>query len=130
MSTMTPTAISAIDRQPYSTGISPEATAHLIDAIANDKASRLRTLAKATVVMCVVPEWMRAEEARAYFGIPQNQLIELAIKSKVRAKKLDPALTTSAVIFKTDDLRKAVEGLADWRDWLEKRPDINTNKEN
>jgi len=125
------TARERCSKPPFSTGFSPETTAHLIEAIASDKASRLRTLAKATVVMAVVPEWMRAEEVRAYFGIPQNQLVNLALKAGVAAKKLDPSLRTSAVIFKTADLRRAVEEMSDWRDWLEaeRRKDSETKTE-
>ena len=105
------------------TGITPEVTAHFIEAIARDKAVRLATLSKATVVLCTMPVWVRAEEARALFGIPPNKLIEWTRKGKVKARKCDPKLKGSAAIFETKSLLKAIDGLYDYHKWLIDRPD-------
>lgn len=104
--------------------VSPTAISGLIDRLAEEKASRLRTLAKATVVMCVTPEWMRAEEVNAYFGVPMNQLKDMVIRREVVAKKLDPHLTASAVIYRTADVRRAIDRLFDYADWIDERPDV------
>lgn len=105
------------------TGITPEVTAHFIEAIARDKAVRLATLSKATVVLCTMPVWVRAEEARALFGVPPNKLIEWTRKGKVKARKCDPKLKGSAAIFETKSLLKAIDELYDYRKWLIDRPD-------
>ncbi len=107
--------------RPFSTGVSPEATACFIEAIANDKAARMRTMAKATVVMCVTPEWMRAEEVNAVFGIPKNQLYRFAVEGKVIAKKLDPELRGSAVIFKAESVRRAIGRLTPYEEWAKEQ---------
>lgn len=109
--------------RPFSTGITPEATAHFIEAIASDKAARLKTLAKATVVLMQTPEWVRAEEANALFGIPHNQLVTLAMAGKVKARKLDPMLKASAVVFEVASIRTALESLTPYDEWVRERPD-------
>lgn len=111
---------------PTANVVTPNAIEGLLDRIAEHKATRLRTLAKATVVICTTPEWMRAEEVNAFFGIPQNQLKDMVVSGRVIAKKLDPHLTQSAVIFKVADVRKAIGKLTDYADWIEKRPDLKT----
>ena len=110
------------------TGITPEVTAHFIEAIARDKAVRLATLSKTTVVLCTMPVWVRAEEARALFGIPPNKLIEWTRKGKVKARKCDPKLKGSAAIFETKSLLKAIDGLYDYHKWLLDRPDRKGKK--
>lgn len=110
----------------FSTGISPETTACLIEAIANDKASRIKALSRTAVIMNVCPEWMRSDEVTAYFGIPPNQLRQMAIDGKIIAKKLDPLLTQSAVIFKVADIRKAIDKLSPYDEWIRNRPDLKT----
>lgn len=104
----------------------PEVISKLIEQIAEDKASRLKTLSRATVVMMLAPEWVRAEEANALFGLPQNQLYDYARSGKVCAKKTDRMNRNSAVIFRTEDIRKVIEHLEDYSTWAAKRPDINT----
>lgn len=101
----------------------PSAVEQLIDRIAEDKATRMRTLAKATVVICTTPEWVRAEEVNAIFGIPHNTLITLAVKGKIAARKTDPALRSSAVIFETASIRKAIGRMMPYADWVKERPD-------
>ena len=111
--------------RPFSTGITPETTAHFIEAIASDKAARMKTLAKATVVIMTTPEWVRAEEANALFGIPHNQLVTLAMAGKIKARKLDPMLKASAVVFEVASLRKALDKLTPYDEWLQTRPDLD-----
>lgn len=112
------------ERRPFSTGITPETTARLIEAIASDKAARLKTLAKATVVICTTPEWLRAEEVNAVFGIPKHTLIGLAVNGKVAARKTDPTLKASAVIFEAESIRRAIGKMTPYAEWARARPDI------
>lgn len=102
----------------------PTAIEHLIERLAEDKAYRLRTLAKATVVMMAIPEWVRAEEAYALFGMPLNQLIERARTGEIIARKTDPYLRASATIFKTESIRAAIERMMPYDKWANERPDL------
>lgn len=112
------------ERARYSTGITPETTAALIEALASDRAVRLKTMSKATVVLATMPVWVRAEEANALFGTPLNKLTEWVIAGKVVAKKCDPFLKGSATIFKTETILRTIDGLCDYRRWLLERPDL------
>lgn len=94
------------------------ALAALLEDMAEDKATRLRMLGRATVVLASSPEWVRREEARALFGIPNNQLVALAIAGKVTAKKFDTSLAGSAVVFRAADIRREMELLPDYADYL------------
>ncbi len=105
-------------------GITPETTASLIEAIATTKAARLKTLSKATVVLCTMPVWVRAEEANALFGVPLNKLYDWVCEGKVVAKKCDPALRGSATIYKVETILATLDGLPDYRNWLKERPDL------
>ena len=107
------------------TPTTPNAIADLIDRIAEDKASRLRTLAKATVVIVTTPEWARAEEVNAIFGIPHNQLISLAVSGQIAARKTNPRQTASAVIFETESIRKAIGKMMPYAEWMQTRPDLD-----
>lgn len=98
----------------------------LIDRMAEDKATKLRTLAKATVVMVCAPEWMRAEEVNAYFGLPHNQLIALACAGKVVARKSDPTNAKSASLFKTQSIRAAIDAMMPYDKWASLRPDLQS----
>ena len=117
-------AMERTERSPHSTGITPETTAALIEALASDRAVRLKTLSKATVVLATMPMWVRAEEANALFGTPLNKLNDWVIEGKVIAKKCDPYLKGSATIFKTETILRTLEGLFDYRRWLLERPDL------
>ena len=103
------------------------AIAELIDRLAEDKATRLKLLTKTLVVMAECPEWAQAGEINAWFGLPLNQITKLAMDGKVTAKKTNPLLTSSAVIYKTADIRRAIGKMMDLRDWAKTRPDQNQN---
>lgn len=105
----------------------PEVISKLIEQIADDKAARLKTLSKATVIMQITPEWVRLEEANALFGLPNNQVLDLARTGKVAARKTDPGNRKSATIFKVLDLRRVVESeMMPYDEWTTKRPDLKT----
>lgn len=104
--------------------ITPDDIANLIDRMADDKAARLKTLAKATVVMMTTPEWIRAEEANALFGLPHNQLIDLACKGIVIGRKSDPMNRKSATIFKVESIRRAIDQMMPYDVWAKERPDL------
>lgn len=105
----------------------PEVISKIIEQIADDKAARLKTLSKATVVMQITPEWVRLEEANALFGLPNNQVLDLARTGKVAARKTDPGNRKSATIFKVLDLRRVVESeMMPYNEWAEKRPDLQS----
>ena len=107
--------------------ILPEVISKIIEQIADDKAARLKTLSKATVIMQITPEWVRLEEANALFGLPNNQVLDLARTGKVAARKTDPGNKKSATIFKVIDLRRVVESeMMPYDEWTEKRPDLKT----
>lgn len=108
----------------YPSGVTPETTAALIDALATDKAVRLKTLSKATVVLATMPVWVRAEEANALFGVPQNKLYDWVIEKKVIARKCDPDVRGSATIYKVESILRTLESLMDYRQWLIERPDL------
>lgn len=61
-----------------------------------------------------IGEWCRADDARLEFGIPGHLLRKLASERKVKARKFDPLEPNSAVIFKTADIRKAIESMPDY----------------
>jgi len=61
-----------------------------------------------------IGEWCRREEARDVFGIPPHRLKQLVIERKVKAKKFDHGEPTSVVVFKTADIRKAIEEMPDY----------------
>ena len=96
----------------------PTAVEHLLDQIAEDKAIRLRTLSRATIIQTVCPEWAQAEEVVAWFGLPINQLRKLAYEHKVCAKKSDPGLRGSAVLFRVADVRREIDKMPDWVEWM------------
>lgn len=98
---------------------------NLIDRLAEEKAAKMKTLSKATVVMMMIPEWMRAEEVNALFGLPLNQLYQLAKTGKIAAKKTDPMNRNSAVIFKTQDIRAIIGDMTDYSQWANERPDLD-----
>lgn len=103
----------------------PEVISQIIEQIADDKAARLKTLSKATVIMQITPEWVRLEEANALFGLPNNQVLDLARTGKVAARKTDPGNKKSATIFKVIDLRRVVESeMTPYDKWLKERPDL------
>lgn len=61
-----------------------------------------------------IGEWCRREVAREEFGIPPHRLKKLVQDKKVKAKKFDPGDPTSVVVFKTADIRKALEAMPDY----------------
>lgn len=104
-----------------------ELVGKIIEQIADDKAVRLKALSKATVIMQITPEWVRLEEANALFGLPANQVIDLACKSKIAARKSDPMNRKSAVIFKVADIRRVIESeMMPYNEWATERPDLKT----
>jgi hypothetical protein len=101
-----------------------EKLAQILEEMADDKATRLRMLSKATVVMTITPEWVRAEEANALFGLPINQVYDLAKTGKIAAKKTDRTNRNSAVIFNVADLRAAIGEMMPYDRWNSERPDL------
>ena len=95
--------------------------ANLLEQIAEDKAAKIRTMTRSTTVLCTVPIWARREEINALFGVPPQQLLKMVLSGGVRAKKLDPELRGSAVIFNVEDVRRAIDDLTDWTKYIDKQ---------
>jgi hypothetical protein len=98
--------------------------ATLIDQIAEDKATKLKALNKALVVMVLPPEWVRTEEVSALFGLPPNQLHALARKGEIIARKSDPMNRNSATLYKVESIRKVIDQMMPYDVWAEERPDL------
>lgn len=63
---------------------------------------------------CRIGEWCRREDARDAFGIPPHRLKQLVRERKVKAKKFDVDDPASVVVFKTADIRKAIDEMPDY----------------
>jgi hypothetical protein len=98
--------------------------ATLIDQIAEDKATKLKALSTATVVMVLPPEWCRKEEVTALFGLPPNQINALAQKGEIIARKSDPMNRNSATLYKVESIRKVIDQMMPYDVWAEERPDL------
>lgn len=61
-----------------------------------------------------IGEWCRRDDARDEFGIPPHRLKQLVKERKVKAKKFNLDDPTSVVVFKTADIRKAIEEMPDY----------------
>ncbi len=62
----------------------------------------------------ILGEWIRAKQALQFFGIPEHRLRQFVIDRKVIAKKFDVNDRGSAVVYKTADIRRAIEELPDY----------------
>ena len=92
--------------------------ASILDRIVQDRATRIETVGKAAVVLALTPEWARAAELRALYGLPKETLRGMVMAGKICAKKCDPTLRRSATLYRVSDVREAVEELPDYREWM------------
>ena len=61
-----------------------------------------------------VGEWCRRDQAQKAFGISPHRLRQLVIDRKVIAKKFDPDAQTSVVVFRTSDIRRAIDEMPNY----------------
>ena len=92
--------------------------ASILDRIVQDRATRIETVGKAAVVLAITPEWARAAELRALYGLPKETLRGMVMAGKICAKKCDPTLRRSATLYRVSDVREAVEELPDYHEWM------------
>ena len=92
--------------------------ASILDRIVQDRATRVETVGKAAVVLALTPEWARAAELRALYGLPKETLRGMVMAGKICAKKCDPTLRYSATLYRVSDVREAIEELPDYREWM------------
>lgn len=69
------------------------------------------------------PEWLRARDVAARFGLPRHRLTALVLEGRVDARKTDPADPASATLYRAKSVRAAVESMPDYRAWLKGRRD-------
>lgn len=93
----------------------------LIGRIATDRAAQIRALGRAAIVLAAIPEWAQAREIEAWFGMPRHRLVRLVAERKVTGRKFDADDPRSVAVFRVADVRRAVDELPDYADWLEKR---------
>lgn len=61
-----------------------------------------------------VGEWCRRDQAQKAFGISPHRLRQLVIDRKVIAKKFEPDSQTSVVVFRTSDIRRAIDDMPNY----------------
>lgn len=93
----------------------------LIGRIATDRAAQIRALGRAAIVLAAIPEWAQAREIEAWFGMPRHRLVRLVAERKVTGRKFDADDPRSVAVFRVADVRRAVDELPDYADWLERR---------
>lgn len=71
------------------------------------------------VVLAAVPEWGQFGVVHALFGLAKAQLRAMVCDGRVIAKKLDPDARNSTTLYRIADVRAAMDGLADYREWME-----------
>jgi hypothetical protein len=89
--------------------------------IAKDRAAEVKSLQGASVVLVTIPEWAQRHAIKAWFGLSKDALHDFVIRGLVTAKKVDPYMAKSMVIYKVADVREAIEGLTDYAEWLKSR---------
>lgn len=102
--------------------------ASILDRILCDRATKVEAVGKAAVVLAITPEWARAAELRALYGLPKETLRGMVMAGKICAKKCDPTLRYSATLYRVKDVREAIEDLPDYREWCKQERKTNTKK--
>lgn len=93
----------------------------LIGRIAEDRAAQVRALGRAAIVLAAIPEWAQSREIEAWFGIPRNRLVAMVVSRQVVARKFDATDPRSVTIYRVADVRRAIDALPDYADWLAAR---------
>lgn len=102
----------------------------LIGRIAEDRAAQVRALGRAAIVLAAIPEWAQSREIEAWFGIPRNRLVAMVVSRQVVARKFDAADPRSVTIYRVADVRRAIDALPDYADWLAARAAGKSTEDN